>query len=52
MFNTETKISDNTFNGFNPELVNYQFEFVTPLASGGVGMYIRDDLIYCSGKMF
>ena len=44
---TETKIRDNTFNDFNPELVNYQFEFVpTPLALGGVGMYIRDDLRY------
>ena len=55
---TETKIRDNTFNDFNPELVNYQFEFVpTPLASGGVGMYIRDDLRYtvlekCSNNAF
>ena len=41
---TEIKIRDNTCNDFNPELVNYhdQFKFVpTPLASGGVGMYIR-----------
>ena len=55
---TETKIRDNIFNDFNPELVNYQFEFVpTPLASGGVGMYIRDDLRYtvlekCSNNAF
>ena len=55
---TEIKIRDNTCNDFNPELVNYQFKFVpTPLASGGVGMYIRDDLRYtvlekCSNNAF
>ena len=46
------------FNDFNPELENYQFEFVpTPLASGGVGMYIHVDLKYtvlekCSNNAF
>jgi hypothetical protein len=44
---TETKIRDNKFTDFNPEIVNYKFEFVpTPLASGGAGMYIRNDLGY------
>ena len=44
---TETKIRDDKFTDFNPEIVNYKFEFVpTPLASGGAGMYIRNDLSY------
>jgi hypothetical protein len=44
---TETKIRDNDFFYFNPNMENYKFEFVpTPLASGGVWMYIRDNLKY------
>ena len=44
---TETKIRDNKISNFNPEVPGYNFEFVpTPLASGGVGMYIRNDLRY------
>ena len=55
---TETKIRDNDFFDFNPNMENYKFEFVpTPLASGGVGMYIRDNLKYtvlekCSNGAF
>lgn len=44
---TETKITDENFFEFNPEIPNYKFEFVpTPLASGGVGMYIDKNLKY------
>jgi hypothetical protein len=50
---TETKIRDNDFFYFNPNMENVP----TPLASGGVGMYIRDNLKYtvsekCSNKAF
>jgi exonuclease III len=42
---SETKIRDDKFSDFNPDIANYRFEFVpTPLASGGVGLYIRNDL--------
>ena len=34
-------------NGFNPSIPGYVFEYVpTPLASGGVGLYINDSLKY------
>ena len=55
---TETKIGDSNFSNFNPEIPGYKFEFVpTPLASGGVGMYISNDLRYvvlerCSNNAF
>ena len=52
---TETKIRDSNFSNFNPEIPGYKFEFVpTPLPSGGVGMYIRNDLPYvvCSNNAF
>lgn len=40
--------STNSVNcGFNPSLPGFNFEFVpTPLAAGGVGMYINDVLNY------
>jgi hypothetical protein len=44
---SETKIRDDKFSDFNPDIANYRFEFVpTPLASGVVGLYIRKDLSY------
>ena len=44
---TETRINDANFFDFNPDIPNYHFEFVpTPLAAGGVGMYIDNTLKY------
>jgi hypothetical protein len=44
---TETKITDENFLDYNPEIPNYNFECVpTPLSSGGVGMYIDKSLKY------
>ena len=44
---TETRINHANFSDFNPEIPNYNFEFIpTPLAAGGVGMYIDDTLKY------
>ena len=37
------KITNANFSDFNPKIPNYEFEYVpTPLAAGGVGMYIDD----------
>ena len=55
---TETRITQETICDFNPSIPNYRFEFVpTPLAAGGVGMYINDSLNYtvierCSNEAF
>ena len=44
---TETRITQETICDFNPSIPNYKFEFVpTPLAAGGVGMYINNNLNY------
>ena len=44
---TETKITDPDFLGFNPKIPGYLFEYVpTPLAAGGVGMYIDENFNY------
>ena len=44
---TETRINHANFSDFNPEIPNYNFEFIpTPLAAGGVGMYTNDTLKY------
>lgn len=44
---TETKITNSTQLNFNVEIPGYEFEHVpTPLASGGVGMYIDNTLEY------
>lgn len=44
---TETRIKQNNFNDFNYNIAGYSFEFVpTPLAAGGVGMYINNQFNY------
>ena len=44
---TETRINHANLSDFNPEIPNKNFEFIpTPLAAGGVGMYINDALKY------
>ena len=44
---TETRIYNEDIRHLNVTLANYNFEFVsTPLAAGGVGMYIDDTLPY------
>ena len=44
---TETKITNMTKLDFNPQIPNYQFEYVpTPLSCGGVGMYVSNSLNY------
>ena len=44
---TETRIKQNNFNDFNYNITGYSFEFVpTPLAAGGVGMYINNRFNY------
>ena len=44
---TETRITNANLDTFNYDIPGYSFEFVpTPLAAGGVGMYIRDDYRY------
>ena len=54
---SETRIKDENCD-FNPSLPGYNFEFVpTPLAAGGVGMYINDALKYkiidkCANEAF
>ena len=41
---TETRITS-TVHDFNPSILVYNFEFVpTPLAAGGVGMYVDEEL--------
>ena len=43
---TETRIYNEILN-FNPNIPNYNFEFVpTPLSAGGVGMYIDETMNY------
>ena len=43
---TETRICDDILD-FNPNIPNYNFEFVpTPLSAGGVGMYIEETMNY------
>ena len=55
---TETRINKPEVVDFIPSLPNYHFEFVpTPLAAGGVGMYIDNKLNYtiiekCSNESF
>ena len=55
---TETRINQLDSLNFDPALPNYEFEFVpTPLAAGGVGMYIDSDINYsiiekCSNEAF
>jgi hypothetical protein len=55
---TETKITHSTQLNFKTEIPGYEFEYVpTPLASGGVGMYIDNMLEYimlekCSDDAF
>ena len=40
-------IHSNSLLDFNPSIAGYEFEYVpTPLAAGGVGMYIKSDLNY------
>ena len=44
---TEKKIRDDNFLDFNPHIEGYNLEFVpTPLASGGVALYIKNNLKY------
>ena len=44
---SETKITKTSLLDFNPSIAGYEFEYVpTPLAAGGVGMYIKGDLNY------
>ena len=44
---SETKITKTSLFDFNPSINGYEFEYVpTPLAAGGVGMYIKSDLNY------
>ena len=44
---TETKITNSTQLNFETKIPGYEFEYVpTPLASGGVGMYIDNTLEY------
>ena len=44
---TETRITEAGTLNFDPSLPNYEFEFVpTPLAAGGVAIYINNDLTY------
>ena len=44
---SETKITKTSLLDFNPSIAGYEFEYVTtPLAAGGVGMYIKSDLNY------
>ena len=44
---SETRIIDTSFLNFNPNIPGYNFEYVsTPLSTGGVGMYIDDNLDY------
>ena len=44
---TETRVYNEDIRHLNLTLANYNFEFVpTPLAAGGVGMYIDDTLPY------
>ena len=44
---SETKITKTSLLDFNPSIAGYEFEYVpTPLAAGGVGMYIKSDLSY------
>ena len=42
---TETKITNSSELNFEIQILGYEFEYVpTPLASGGVGMYIDNTL--------
>ena len=44
---SETKITKTSLLDFNPSIAGYEFEYVpTPLAAGGVAMYIKSDLNY------
>ncbi|CAB4009394.1 Hypothetical predicted protein [Paramuricea clavata] len=44
---TETKITNSTQLNFETKIPGYEFEYIpTPLASGGVGMYIDNTLEY------
>ena len=44
---TETRIKQNSFNDYNYNITGYSFEFVpSPLAAGGVGMYINNRFNY------
>ena len=44
---SETKITEANNCDFDPNIPGYEFEYVpTPLAAGGVGMYIKENLNY------
>jgi len=44
---TETKITNSNENNFHPSIPGYVFEYVpTPLASGGVGLFVDQSLHY------
>ena len=44
---SETKITEEKGLDFNPSIPGYSFEYApTPLAAGGVGMYVKDSLNY------
>lgn len=44
---TKTKIAKKNSLGFHPPIAGYNFEYVpTTLASGGVGMYINNEIDY------
>ena len=44
---TETKITNSNENNFHPSIPGYVFEYVpTPLASGGVGLFVDQSLYY------
>ena len=44
---TETRITENDQSDYHPSIPGYRFEFVpTPLAAGGVGMFIGENVKY------
>ena len=44
---SETKITKSSLLNFYPSIAGYECEYVpTPVAAGGVGMYIKSDLNY------
>ena len=48
---SETKITKTSLLDFNPSIASYEFEYVpTPLAAGGVGMYIKKRSKLCSDR--
>ena len=49
---TETRISNANSLDYNASIPGYKFEYSpTPLAAGGVGMYIDEDLNYCPRRV-